>query len=583
MDQQTAQPKESIPAMSPELPIEPVLVIGAGPVGQTTALLLARWGLPVIVVDTRPERDLVGSKALVQQRDVIDVWSAVGAGDEIAAQGVTWTTGRTMYRDRELFATQWVDRGASPLPAFVNISQSRTEALLDEQIARQPLIDVRWDHEVIDLTQDDHGVAITCRTGRSDLNEKAALDGKSEVLLRGSHAIACGGSRGDRLRALLGVTFDGESFTDPFLICDIRTDLGTWSHERRFYFDPDWNPGRQVLVHPCPDSTYRIDWQVPPGYDLAAEEASGALERRIRQIVGDRDYEIVWKSVYRFHARCADRFRVGRVLLAGDLAHLVSPFGARGLNSGVQDAENAAWKIAFARNGWGDEDVLLTSYDVERLAAARENIAVSTATMDFLAPRDSAAWQHRRDVLERAVDDVTVHPLVDSGRLAEPYWYGNSPLVTRDPTRAAPTRPPKGQYPEPAPGVLVPDFPVTIPDRPQVTRLRQLVRDGLLVLVAGTASAQRAGAALATVAAPAAVLDIDAIAGNDLGRRCLGLDEGEYWLVRPDGHIAAVARDTRALLDAVHCAVGLTSPLIRAAAVPVWPSSWSAAASARTG
>jgi 3-(3-hydroxy-phenyl)propionate hydroxylase len=553
VDQQRAQPAEAIRAGSQSEPVEPVLVIGAGPVGQTAALLLARWGLPVIVVDARPERDLVGSKALVQQRDVIDVWCAVGAGDEIAAQGVTWTTGRTMYRDRELFATQWVDRGASPLPAFVNISQSRTEARLDEQIARQPLIDVRWDHEVVGLTQDDHGVTITCRSGKSESN------GKDEVRLHGSHAIACGGARGDGLRGLLGVTFDGESFTDPFLICDLRTDLGSWSHERRFYFDPEWNPGRQVLVHPCPDSTYRIDWQVPPGYDLAAEEASGALDRRIRQIVGDREYEIVWKSVYRFHARCADRFRVGRVLLAGDLAHLVSPFGARGLNSGVQDAENAAWKIAFARNGWGDEDVLLTSYDVERLAAARENIAVSTATMDFLAPRDAEAWQHRREVLERAVDDSSVHPQVDSGRLAEPYWYGDSPLVTPDPTRAAPARPPKGQYPEPAPGVLVPDFPVAIPDRPQVTRLRQLVRDGLLVLVAGTAGAQRARAALGPVAAPVAVLDVDAIAENGRARSCLGLEEGEYWLVRPDGHIAAVARDTTALLAAAHVAVGRAS------------------------
>jgi len=561
VDQQPAQREETSTAMSQVFPIEPVLVIGAGPVGQTAALLLARWGLPVIVVDTRPERDLVGSKALVQQRDVIDVWCAVGAGDEIAAEGVTWTTGRTMYRDRELFATQWVDRGASPLPAFVNLSQSRTEALLDEQIARQPLIEVRWDHEVIDVRQDDHGVTLTC------------LNGNAEVLLRGSHAIACGGARAERLRTVLGVTFEGESFTDPFLICDLRADLGAWSRERRFYFDPEWNPGRQVLVHPCPDSTYRIDWQVPPGYDLAAEEASGALEHRIRQIVGERDYEIVWKSVYRFHARCADRFRVGRVLLAGDVAHLVSPFGARGLNSGVQDAENAAWKIAFARNGWGEEEVLLDSYHVERLAAARENLAVSTATMNFLAPRDPAAWQHRRDLLEQAVDDSSVHPLVDSGRLAEPYWYVNSPLVTPDPTRAAPARPPKGQYPDPAPGVLVPDFPVTIPDQPTITRLRQLVRDGLLVLVAGTASEQRAREALTSVAAPVAVLDVDAVAGNGLGRRCLGLAEGEYWLVRPDGHIAAVTRDARALIDAAHRAVGLAAAPAQAAAVPVSSSS----------
>jgi pentachlorophenol monooxygenase/3-(3-hydroxy-phenyl)propionate hydroxylase len=259
---------------------------------------------------------------------------------------------------------------------------------------------VRWDHEVVGLTQDLDGVTLTCRQGAS------------EKLLRGSHVIACAGSRADRLRALLGVTFDGESFTDPFLICDIRTDLGSWSHERRFYFDPEWNPGRQVLVHPCPDGTFRIDWQVPADYDLDAEAASGALDRRIRAIIGDRPYEIVWKSVYRFHSRIASRMRVGRVLLAGDAAHLVSPFGARGLNSGVADAENAAWKIAHVGHGWAPEE-LLESYHAERHAAARENLEVTTATMDFLVPPDPERAAHRADVLARAelmkdVGDATV-------------------------------------------------------------------------------------------------------------------------------------------------------------------------------
>ena len=248
---------------------------------------------------------------------------------------------------------------------------------------------------------------------------------------------------------MLGVTFEGESFADPFLICDIRTDLGDWSHERRFYFDPEWNPGRQVLVHPCPGSIYRIDWQVAPGYDLEAEVASGALDERIRKIIGDADYEIVWKSVYRFHARAASRMRVGRVLLAGDLAHIVSPFGARGLNSGVQDADNAAWKIAYARLGWGDEDALLESYHTERLAAAVENIDVSSSTMDFLVPQDDAAREHRRRVLEQAVTDPSVHPLVDSGRLAEPYWYPTSPLVTPDPTRQHARPATQGRVPRP--------------------------------------------------------------------------------------------------------------------------------------
>src|SRR3982750_554801 len=138
-----------------------VIVIGNGPVGQTAALLLARWGIPVLVLDARPERDLVGSKAICQQRDVLDVWDAVGVGAEVARRGVTWTTARTFHRDRELFSFTFADRGRSPFPPFVNISQCETEAVLDERIAAEHRIDVRWGHQVTGLEQDEDGVTVT--------------------------------------------------------------------------------------------------------------------------------------------------------------------------------------------------------------------------------------------------------------------------------------------------------------------------------------------------------------------------------------------------------------------------------------
>src|SRR5215218_4385179 len=458
---------------TPESP--PVVVIGCGPVGQTTALLLARWGLRVTVLDGRPARDLVGSKAICQQRDVLDVWDAVGVGAEVARRGVTWTTARTFHRDRELFSFTFADRGRSPFPPFVNISQCETEELLDERIAREPLIEVRWGHRVTDVEQDASGVRLTCATD----------DGDVEV--RGSYAVACPGARGDVVRTALGVTFGGQTFGDQFLICDIRTDLPGWETERRFYFDPAWNPGRQVLIHPCPGSTFRIDWQVPPDFDLGAEEASGGLDRRIRQIIGERRYEIVWKSVYRFHSRLVDRMRVGRVLVAGDAAHLVSPFGARGLNSGVLDAENAAWKIAFVLRGWAPES-LLESYHDERHAAALENLDVTTSTMRFLVPGSKAEARHRLDVLQRAATEPAARSQVDSGRLAEPFWYVDSPLTTPDERRPFPGRPARGDVPVPAPGVLVPDCPITVPGRPDLVRLRQLARAGVTVLLGDDAA-----------------------------------------------------------------------------------------------
>src|SRR3954453_3117843 len=506
--------------MAESVPRDPVLVLGCGPVGQTTAHLLARWGTDVVLLDARPHRDPIGSKAICQQRDVLDVWDSVGAGAEIARRGVTWTTARTFHRDRELFSFTFADRGRSPFPPFVNISQCETEAVLDERIATEPRIDVRWGHLVTGIGQGEAGVTVTCANGAT---------------VRGSYAVACPGPRSDDIRAMLGLTFPGESFDDHFLICDIRTDLPGWETERRFYFDPEWNPGRQVLIHPCPDSTFRIDWQVPPDFDLAAEEASGGLDRRIRQVIGDRDYDIVWKSVYRFHSRVVDRMRAGRVLVAGDAAHLVARFGARGLNSGVLDAENAAWKIAFVLRGWAPES-LLDSYHDERHAAALENIEVTGGTMRFLVPGSEADARHRLDVLERAATDPAARAQVDSGRLAEPFWYVDSPPPPPDERRPSPGRPARGDVPVPAPGVLVPDCPVTVTGRPDVVRLRQLAREGITVLLGEDAPSLE----LPTGALPLPVHRLRNLDGGPTLSAALGARPDEIWVLRPDGHVAAV-------------------------------------------
>ncbi len=277
--------------------------------------------------------------------------------------------------------------------------------------------------------------------------------------------------------------------------------------------------------------------------------------------------------MYRFHSRVVDRMRVGRVLVAGDAAHLVSPFGARGLNSGVLDAENAAWKLAFVLRGWAPES-LLDSYHDERHAAAVENLDVTGATMRFLVPGSEEEARHRLDVLERATTDPAARAQVDSGRLAEPFWYVDSPLTTPDERRPFPGRPARGDVPVPAPGVLVPDCPVTVPGRPDVVRLRQLVREGITVLVGDDAALPDLPEQLGLPAAsrrelgwprpearpepargegdevlpggqggPSLPVSVQRIRDLDDGptlREALGARPDEIWVLRPDAHVAAV-------------------------------------------
>jgi len=383
-----------------------VLIVGAGPVGLTAALELARLGVPVTVLDANSGPREEGSRAIVLARHTLRTWARLGCAAPMLEQGVVLRRARTYVGTEELGCVEFPRAEPGELPLFVNLQQTFTERVLLERVAREPLVELRRESRVESVRQRDGGVTVGV-SGRGGTEE-----------LAGTHAIGCDGARSE-VRRLLDVAFPGSSFRDRFLITDIRAELPFPRDERRFYFDPPSNPGRQVLIHPQPGGEWRIDCQVSGETDVEAERSSGSLEHRIRAVVGEHPYELVWLSAYRFHQRLASRFRAGRVLLAGDAAHLMSPFGARGLNSGVEDARSLAWRLALVRRGEASER-LLDGYERERRGAARENLRVTGATTAFMVP-PTPLHRLRRTLVLRV---PPLRRFVDSGTLATPAVYG---------------------------------------------------------------------------------------------------------------------------------------------------------------
>jgi 2-polyprenyl-6-methoxyphenol hydroxylase-like FAD-dependent oxidoreductase len=368
--------------------VDRVAVVGAGPIGLTAALELAALDIPSVVLEAKPALEPIGSRAIVLAHDALATFRRLGC-EEIPRKGIRLRLARTYLGGRELFTRELPPELPDGLPAIANLQQTHTERTLLRRAEETGLVDVRFDAAVTGLRQHDASVTLD-------------LDGDS---VTAGYAIGADGAH-STVRKLLGVDFPGRTFHDRFLIADIRAELPFPRDERRFFFNPPSNPGRQILIHPQPDGEWRIDWQVPSETDPEA-----GLDDRIRALVGDTPYELVWLTAYRFHSRLASRFRVGRVFLAGDAAHLMAPFGARGMNSGVEDATVLAHVIAT-----GDLD----AYERERRPAAIENLRITGATMRFMAPPTQLHRLWRNAILRGSLYVPQLRRFVNSGKLPTP-------------------------------------------------------------------------------------------------------------------------------------------------------------------
>lgn len=393
----------------------PVVVVGAGPVGLCAAIDLALQGVPVVLLNN-DGRLSVGSRALCFAKRTIEILDRLGCGQRLVDKGVSWGVGRVFFRDEQVYQFDLLAETGHQRPAFVNLQQYYVEGFLVERALELPLLDLRWHHGVVDLTQRDDHVALTVDTP------------EGPYTLLADHVVACDGSR-STVRRLIGQESHGRSFKDRFLIADVRMNA-PFPAERWFWFDPPFHPGQSVLLHRQPDGVWRIDFQLGWDADPELEKQPERILPRVRTLMreasiaagGDGqvpDIELVWASVYTFACMRMDSFRHGRILFAGDAAHGVSPFGARGANSGIQDADNLAWRLAAVIQSRAPGE-LLDRYARERELAADENILNSTRSTDFITPKSAMSRVFRDATLTLARDFDFARRLVNSGRLSIP-------------------------------------------------------------------------------------------------------------------------------------------------------------------
>jgi 3-(3-hydroxy-phenyl)propionate hydroxylase len=534
-------------------PRRPVAIVGAGPVGLSAAIDLAVHGVPSLVLD---DNDTVsaGSRAICWAQRTLEIFDRLGVAERMIAKGVTWQRGRVHRGETELYCFDLLPEGGHRMPAFINLQQPYVEEYLVERAIQFPeLIELRWKNKVVGVAAGQLGAELTVDTP----------DGAYAI--EAEWVIAADGANSS-IRRMLGLPFRGQAFDERFLIADVRMDAA-FPNERLFWFEPVFHAGQSALLHKQPDNVYRLDFQLGPHADPALERQPDRVIARVRAVVGESTpFELEWCSVYAFRCARLERFVHGRVVFAGDSAHVVSPFGARGGNGGIQDVDNLCWKLARVVTGRASE-ALIGSYDEERGRAADENILNSARTTNFMTPKTRTERLFRDSVLDLAPHAGFGRALVNAGRLSRPCVLSGQSLQTEDPDSG---------WAGPVPGAPAPDAPVTDAAGQPSWLLNHL--GGAFALLCFVSDEVELGEGTALNASAVRAVPIAASAFGGVGPGVLAdhagvararyeAEPGTVYLIRPDQHVAARFRhfDRDEIEQALLRASGADQPIRSAA------------------
>ncbi len=389
----------------------PVVIAGGGLAGLTLACDLALRGVRAVLLD---DDDTIGvkgasSRGICYAQKSLEIFERLGIHERIRAKGVTWSVGRTFAGTEELYAFNLKDDSLSEQAPFVNLQQYYLEWFLVDRILEIGGTDVRWKSRVTAVEDEEEGVVVEVETPD------------------GSYALECdwfvdATGANSRIRDALGLEINASRSTDRWCISDVRFKV-PFPAERWMWIDAPFNEGRCALQHLMADDVWRLDYQMDEHADPESISRPEVVGARLREQLGPGvEFEFVWIGPYQYRDHLLERFRDGRLLFIGDAAHVVSPFGARGGNNGIQDAANLAWKLALVLDGQAGE-ALIDSYHDERFAAATENLVVAKRTTRFLAPRSAAEHRIRRAVAALARRHAFARALMNTGRMAQANDY----------------------------------------------------------------------------------------------------------------------------------------------------------------